>query len=82
MIIPPKNDYVVNKFANTNNELKEIKGEIDEHQAKIALAKFLRANLGFTCQMISGITLAAYQEIVLNCLFKQLFNAYFYSRWS
>lgn len=80
MIIPPKNDYVVNKFANTNNELKEIKGEIDEHQAKIALAKFLRANLGFTCQMISGITLAAYQEIVLNCLFLSNYSMLIFTR--
>jgi len=32
----------------TNLELLELKGELESKAAKISLAKFLRANLGFT----------------------------------
>ena len=35
----------------TNLELLDLKGELDSKQAKISLAKFLRANLGFTVEL-------------------------------
>ncbi len=70
MIIPPKENKIKNEFLNVNNELLELRGELDEEQARITLAKFLRANLGFTCEMISGIKLAKYQELNLNALFQ------------
>ena len=36
----------------TNLELLELKGELESKAAKISLAKFLRANLGFTVELI------------------------------
>ena len=47
----------------TNLELLDLKGELDSKQAKISLAKFLRANLGFTVELISVIKLAPFQEV-------------------
>ena len=58
----------------TNLELLDLKGELDSKQAKISLAKFLRANLGFTVQLISGIKLAPFQEVT----HKGFFNRNFY----
>jgi len=57
-----------------NKELMELKGILNDKEAKISLAKFLRANLGFTTELISGIKLAAYQEIHLKALMTRNFN--------
>ena len=62
-----------NRVVNdTNLELLDLKGELESKQAKITLAKFLRANLGFTVELISGIKLAPYQEVTLKGFFKFL----------
>jgi len=66
-----KYNRVVN---NTNLELLDLKGELESKQAKITLAKFLRANLGFTVELISGIKLAPYQEVTLKGFFNRNFN--------
>ena len=58
----------------TNLELLELKGELDSKAAKISLAKFLRANLGFTVELISGIKLAPFQEVTLKGFFNRNFN--------
>ena len=57
-----------------NLELLDLKGELDSKQAKISLAKFLRANLGFTVELISGIKLAPFQEVTLKGFFNRNFN--------
>jgi len=57
-----------------NAELLKIKGDLNDKEAKISLAKFLRANLGFTTELISGIKLAPYQEITLKGLFNRNFS--------
>ena len=49
------------EFQNLNDQFLALKGELEDKEAKISLAKFLRANLGFTTELISGIKLAAYQ---------------------
>ena len=58
----------------TNLELLDLKGELDSKQAKISLAKFLRSNLGFTVELISGIKLAPFQEVTLKGFFNRNFN--------
>ena len=55
----------------TNLELLELKGELESKAAKISLAKFLRANLGFTVELISGIKLAPFQEVTLKGFFNR-----------
>jgi hypothetical protein len=57
-----------------NKELLSIKGELKDKEAKISLAKFLRANLGFTTELISGIKLAPYQEITLKGMMNRNFS--------
>ncbi|SVB03754.1 uncharacterized protein METZ01_LOCUS156608, partial [marine metagenome] len=51
------------KLESINEQSLQLKGSLDDKQAKISLVKFLRSNLGFTTELISGVKLAAYQEI-------------------
>jgi phage terminase large subunit-like protein len=55
-------------------ELLKLKGELPDKEAKITLAKFLRHNLAFTTELISGIKLAPYQEITLRGLMTRNFS--------
>ena len=53
----------IREIKDVNAELSELKGFLNDKEAKISLAKFLRANIGFTTELISGVKLAAYQEM-------------------
>ena len=57
-----------------NSTLLDLKGELGDKEAKITLAKFLNANLGFTTELISGIKLAPFQEITLRGLMNRNFS--------
>ena len=57
-----------------NAQMFKLDGPLGDRQAKISLAKFLRANLGFTTELLSGIKLALYQEITLKAFFNRNFN--------
>jgi len=59
---------------NVNENLSRLEGYLDEKEAKITLAKFLQANLGFTTDLISGVKLATYQEITLKAMMKRNFS--------
>lgn len=56
------------------SELKLLKGELEDREAKITLAKFLRNNLSLTVELIAGIKLAPYQEITLRGMFNKNFS--------
>jgi hypothetical protein len=60
-LIAPISDY--------NQVAKLLKGNLDDKKAKITLATFLRRNLGFTFELMSGMRLLPQQEIVLKSLF-------------
>ena len=62
------------EFKNLNEDFIKLKGELGDKEAKVSLAKFLRANLGFTTELISGIKLAAYQEVTLKGLMNRNFS--------
>ena len=71
--------YSPPKYENLNpvnllEEIKGLKGELEDKEAKMSLAKFLRNNLGLTVELISGIKLAPYQEITLRGLFNRNFS--------
>lgn len=72
MIYSP--DKYKKEYHDINKELMELKGVLNDKEAKISLVKFLRANLGFTTELISGIKLAPYQEIHLKALMSRNFN--------
>jgi hypothetical protein len=59
------------KCSDVNKELLELKGELTDAEARISLAKFLRHNLGFTTELILGITLESYQELTLKSFFSK-----------
>ena len=61
-------------YPDLNLELSKLKGILNDKEAKISLAKFLRSNLGFTTELISGIKLAPYQEIHLKGLLNRNFS--------
>ena len=48
-----------------NEKLKELQGELEDHQARLTLIDFLYSNIGITVELLSGIKLAPYQEIAL-----------------
>lgn len=67
-------DKYKNKILNLNKELLELKGDLSDKEAKITLAKFLRHNIGFTVELLSGIKLAPYQEITLKGFLNRNFS--------
>jgi len=76
--------YVPDKYKidvpNLNKNLLEMEGELDDEKARISLAKFLRGNIGFTTELISGVRLAGFQEIVLKAFLNRNFSMCVFSR--
>ena len=62
------------EVENVNKELLKLKGDLNDKEAKITLVKFLKANIGFTTELLSGIKLAPYQEVTLKGLFNKNFS--------
>lgn len=60
-------------IPDVNQYLLSLKGELEDKEAKITLAKFLRANIGVTTELISNVKLSLYQEIVLKALLNRNF---------
>lgn len=63
---PPK--YIV-PVKDWNAEFLKLEGELDNEQAKITLAQFLRYNLDFSAEWVCGVQLAPYQLIALKAFF-------------
>lgn len=57
-----------------NDKLLEMKDELSDEEAKRTLAMFLRANLGFTTELLTGIHLANFQRIILRGFFNKNFS--------
>ena len=57
-----------------NDKILEIKGSLSDKEAKISLAKFLRANIGLTVELLSGIKLAPFQEITIKAMMNRNFS--------
>ena len=62
------------EFPNLNEEFLGLKGELKNKESRISLARFLRSNLGFTTELLSGIKLAAYQETTLKGMMNRNFS--------
>lgn len=50
---------------NVNAYMESLRGELDDKEARLTLIDFLRANIGLTVELVSGVKLAPYQEIAL-----------------
>ena len=70
----------IKEVKNVNQELSELTGYLNDKEAKISLAKFLRANIGVTTELISGVKLAPYQEIHIKAFFNRNFNMCVFGR--
>ena len=64
MIIEPINKDP-NVRINVNQELKKIKGEMGEKEARVALGQFLQYNIQFTTRILTGMILKPYQALVI-----------------
>lgn len=62
------------EILDINKELHNVEGYLHDKEAKISLAKFLRHNLAFTTELISGIKLAPFQEVTLKGFFNRNFS--------
>lgn len=67
---PEKYDIIV---PDVNKRLLTLKGELEDKDAKITLAQFLRANIGVTTELISNVKLSPYQEVILKGLLNRNF---------
>jgi hypothetical protein len=68
------------KTTDINNELLKMDGDLDDSEAKVSLAKFLRHNLRFTVELLTGIRLFAIQIVILRAWFLRNFNLAVWSR--
>lgn len=66
----PGNQIIANE-KDFNYEIESITGELPELEAKISLIKFLKENIGFTINLISGVDLLPLQEILVKAILKR-----------
>ena len=69
---PPK--YNSGPIIDVNQEIKSIKGELDDKQSRITLAKFLFRNLGITTSLLTGIELYPDQIITIKGMMQSNFT--------
>lgn len=62
------------KTTNFNKEVIALTKDINDLEAKITLAQFLRHNLGFSFKMLSGFDLLPIQEIIIRAILLKDFS--------
>ncbi len=65
--------------SDINHEILAKKGFLEEREAKLLLYKFLRANITFTVDMLSGIKLFPFQHMAIKAMME---SDYFMGVWS
>ena len=68
------------ELEDINGQILALKGELNDKEAQIWLAKFLRHNLAFTVELISDIKLAPIQEITLRGMLNRNFSMFIAGR--
>ena len=68
------NEKYAEEVEDVNKQLLKLEGSLDDKDARITLAKFLRNNLSFTTELISGIKLAPFQEVTLRGMLNKNFS--------
>lgn len=61
-------------IEDVNLTLSKLSGDLEDKEAKITLAKFLRSNIGFTTEIISGQKLYPFQEVILKGMLNKNFS--------
>jgi len=62
-----------NRPENVNQEILKLHGKLDNDVAKESLAAFLRNNLNFTVELMTGNTLFPFQEMMIRGMFQKDF---------
>lgn len=63
-----------------NQVFMALEGELDETEARVTFIDFLRSNLGFAVELLTGIKLATYQEIALRGLMNREYSMCIWGR--
>ncbi len=63
-----------------NDELLEIEGDLNEQDAKYHLYRFLRNNVGYTCELFLGIKLFPFQEMAIKAMMIGDYSMFVFSR--
>ena len=82
MIIAPDRYKDTTPVIATMEEFEALKGELPDAEAKVALAKFLRTNITFAVDLLTGGAqkLYPFQEIILKGMLNRNFNLCVFSR--
>lgn len=80
MIFCPTKYSDKSKIIEPYEYYQNLKGELSDEEAKISLAKFMRQNLRFTVELLTGQQLQPFQEIILKGLLNRNFNLCVFSR--
>lgn len=59
---------------------KNLQGELSDDDAKVSLAQFMRQNLRFTVELLTGQKLYPFQEVILKGMLNRNFNLSVFSR--
>jgi len=57
-----------------HKDLEALKGELEDRQARITLAKYLRSNLDVASELLLGIKLEPFQYLTIKALFQRTFG--------
>ena len=68
------------KKEDFNKKLKEIEGFLDEDEAKILLYQFLRENVTFFTDLVSGVELFPFQHLAIKAMFESDYTLGIWSR--
>lgn len=62
-----------NRPTNVNQEILKLEGHLDDDIAKASLVDFLRNNINFTVELMTGHTLFPFQEMMIRGMFQKDF---------
>lgn len=67
-------------LAKINRELENLKGDLTVEESQVALAKFLYANPFFAIQLLTGVEIYPYQELILRAMICKDYGAFILGR--
>lgn len=75
-------DKYLTNLPKINEEMAKLKGELSDKDARISLAKFMRANIGFSTYLLCGKNMRPYQEMTIKAFFNRNFSLCVWGRGS
>ena len=70
MIFKGHNNNII--LPDVNRELADLKGFLNEKDARIALVKFLRYNPGYAVELLTGTELFPFQRLLVRSMFVKI----------